>query len=160
MTIKVGDHLPNATVKQITKDGFQDADTQNLFKGKTIALFGLVGAFTPPCSNVHLPSFAKNMDEFKRKGIEVVCVAVNDPFALAAWGKLEISHPDIIFLADWSAEFSKAMGLTFDGSKNGLGIRSKRYNMLVKDGVVAIFNLEEDSGVCTVSAAETLLKAL
>lgn len=160
MTIKVGDHLPIVTLKRITNDGFQDTDTDTLFKGKTVALFGLPGAFTPPCTNIHLPSFSKSMDEFKSRGIEVMCVAVNDPFVLAAWGKSENSHPDIIFLADWNADFAKAIDLTIDGSKAGLGLRSKRYNMLVKDGVVTILNAEEDSGVCTVSHAETLLRAL
>jgi peroxiredoxin len=160
MTIQIGNPLPNVTLKQITLNGFQDVNTETLFKGKTIALFAIPGAFTPTCTNIHLPGFVKSMEEFKAKGVDVMCLGVNDPFVMAAWGKYTNSHPDIGLLADWNAEFTKAVGLDFDGSGAGLGVRSKRYSMLVKDGVVVQLNVEESPSACELSSAETLLKAI
>jgi len=160
MTIKVGDHLPNVTIKQITPEGFHDVNTENLFKGKLVALFGVPGAFTPTCSIIHLPGFNEKMEEFKTRGVEVMCLAVNDPFVMAAWGKHTNAHPDITFLADWNADFSKAMGLTFDGSGAGLGLRSSRFSMYVKDRIVTILNMEENPGKCDLTSANILLKAL
>jgi len=160
MTIKIGDRLPKITLKQITKDGFQDVNTESLFKDKTVALFAVPGAYTPTCSTIHLPGFSKTMDQFKTKGVEVMCLSINDPFVMEAWGKSTHTHPDIGLLADWNADFTKAIGLTFDGSAAGLGLRSSRYSMLVKDGIVTVLNIEENPSKCEVSSAETLLKTL
>lgn len=160
MTIQIGDHLPSITLKQITSDGFKDVTTGTLFQGKTIALFAIPGAFTPTCTTIHLPGFNKKMDEFQAKGIEVYCLSVNDPFVMAAWGKHTQAHPDLGLLADWNAEFTKAIGLSFDGSGAGLGLRSQRYSMLVKDGIVENLYIEEKPGECNLSSAEHLLKSI
>lgn len=160
MTIQVGNPIPNSTIKQVTPDGFQDVNMENYSKGKTIAIFAVPGAFTPVCSTIHLPGFNKVMDQFKSKGIEVVCLSVNDPFVMKAWGEATNSHPDMTLLADWDGQFTKAVGLEFDGSGAGLGLRSQRYSMLVKDGVVTVLNIEDSTGVCDKSSADHLLKAI
>lgn len=160
MTIQIGDRLPSLTLKQVTSKGTQDVDTDALFKGKTVALFALPGAFTPVCTSIHLPGFAKTMDQFKAKGVDVLCLSVNDPFVMEAWGKSVNSHPDIALLADWNADFTKAVGLTLDASGAGLGLRSLRYSMLVKDGIVTALNVEESPSACDLSSADFLLKTL
>jgi peroxiredoxin len=160
MTIQIGDRLPYLTLKKVTTNGVQDVNTDSLFKGKTVALFALPGAFTPTCTTTHLPGFSAKMDQFKSKGIDVMCLSVNDPFVMEAWGKSTQAHPDLGFLADWNAEFTKAVGLTLDGSVAGLGLRSLRYSMLVKDGVVTALNVEENPSVCNLSSADQLLKKL
>lgn len=160
MAIQVGEPLPKTILKQITPNGFQDVNTESLFKGKTVALFAIPGAFTPVCTTVHLPGFSNKMAEFKAKGIDVMCLSVNDPFVMEAWGKSTNSHPDIALLADWNADFTKAVGLTLDGSGAGLGLRSLRYSMLVKDGIVTALFVEESPGKCDVTSADTLLKTL
>jgi glutaredoxin/glutathione-dependent peroxiredoxin len=160
MTVQIGDQLPNVTLKQITPDGFQDVNTESIFTGKTIALFAIPGAFTPICTTVHLPGFNEHLAQFKAKGVEVICLSVNDPFVLAAWAKDTNSSPDIGLLADWNADFTNAIGLSFDGSGAGLGLRSKRYSMLVKNGIVENLYIEESPGTCNLSSADNLLKAL
>ncbi|MBM3468450.1 MAG: peroxiredoxin [Alphaproteobacteria bacterium] len=160
MAIQVGDSLPQTTLKQVTPSETKDIQTDSLFKGKTVALFAIPGAFTPTCTNIHMPGFNKHMDTFKAKGVEVACLAVNDPFVMDAWAKATNSHSDILILADWNADFTKAVGLTLDGSGAGLGLRSLRYSMLVKDGVVAVLNIEPSAGACDISSADTLLKSL
>jgi len=160
MTIQIGDRLPDITVKQITPSGTQDVTTESLFKGRTVALFAIPGAFTPTCTSVHLPGFSQKMGQFKTKDIAVMCLSVNDPFVMEAWGKSANSHPDIALLADWNADFTKAIGLTLDGSGAGLGLRSLRYSMLVKDGIVINLNVESNPGQCDVSSADALLKTL
>jgi len=159
MVIQVGDRLPVVMLKKITASGVQDVSTKSLFQGKTVALFAVPGAFTPVCTATHLPGFSARMDQFQSRGIDVMCLSVNDPFVMKAWGESTQSHPDIALLADWNAEFSKAVGLTLDASGAGLGLRSLRYSMLIKDGVVATLNLEQSPGVCDVSGADHLLKA-
>lgn len=160
MAIQIGDHLPNINIKQVTPSGTQDTNTESLFKGKTVALFGIPGAFTPICTTVHLPGFNQKMDQFKTKGIAVMCLSVNDPFVMEAWQKQANSHPDITLLADWNADFTKAVGLTLDASGAGLGLRSLRYSMLVKDGIVTALNVEPNPGQCDLSSADALLKSL
>lgn len=160
MTIQIGDRLPKTTLKKITTSGTEDINTEALFKGKTVALFALPGAFTPVCTTVHLPGFSKKMDQFKAKGVDVMCLSVNDPFVMAAWGQSVHSHPDIALLADWDAEFTKAVGLTLDGSGAGLGLRSLRYSMLIKDGVVTALNVETSPSACELSSADFVLKTL
>jgi len=160
MAIQIGDHLPNINIKQVTPSGAQDTNTGSLFKGKTVALFAIPGAFTPVCTTTHLPGFNQKMDQFKTKGVAVMCLSVNDPFVMEAWGKSANSHPDIALLADWNADFTKAVGLTLDASGAGLGLRSLRYSMLVKDGIVTALNVEPNPGQCDLSSADALLKSL
>lgn len=160
MTIKIGDQLPTIPLKQVTTKGIEDVNTATLFKGKKVALFAIPGAFTPVCSTIHLPGFTQKIGEFKAKGIEVMCLSVNDPFVMEAWGKATSAHPDITLLADWNADFTKTMGLTLDATAAGLGLRSLRYSMMITDGVVTALNVEPSAGQCEVSSAETLLKTL
>ncbi len=161
MTIAIGDKLPAATFKVRTADGLADMTTEELCAGKTVALFAVPGAFTPTCSAKHLPSYLDNLDALKAKGVDTVaCVAVNDAFVLGAWAKGQEADGKIVMLADGTAAFTKALGLDFDGSGAGLGTRSKRYSMLVKDGVVTALNVEASPGVMEVSGADRLLAGL
>lgn len=161
MAISVGDRLPDATFFTMTADGPSQVSTADAFAGKTVALFAVPGAFTPTCSAQHLPSFIANADALKAKGVDdIACTSVNDIFALSAWGKSQDADGKITMLADPDAAFAKALDLSFDGSAFGLGIRSARYAMLVKDGVVAALNVEESPGGFEVSSAEKLLDDL
>jgi len=159
MTIQVGDRLPEVLLKKVTPSGSQDIHSEDLFRGKTVALFAIPGAFTPVCTSIHLPGFTKKMDHFKAKGIDVMCLAVNDSFVIDAWGKATHAHPDITLLSDWNADFTKAIGLTLDASGAGLGLRSKRYSMLIKDGVVMTLNIEAVPSECHISSADSLLQS-
>ena len=161
MPIKVGDRLPNATFRIMTPDGPKPKTTDEVFKGKKVVLFAVPGAFTPTCSKNHLPGFVKNADTIKGKGIDAIAVtSVNDPFVQDAWKKQSDPDNKIEFLADGSADFAKALGLELDASANGLGIRSKRYSMLVEDGVVKSLNIEDAPGKADISGADNLLKQL
>jgi glutaredoxin/glutathione-dependent peroxiredoxin len=158
MPINVGDKLPNATFRVMTSEGPKPKTTDEVFKGRKVALFAVPGAFTPTCTNLHMPSFLNNIDAFKAKGVDAVAVtAVNDPFVMREWAKSTGGDGKIDFLADGAAEFAKAVDLAFDGSGNGLGIRSKRYSMLVEDGVVKKLNIEEAPGKCDISGGQALL---
>src|ERR1700724_319178 len=137
MAIKVGDRVPNGSFTVMTGDGPKPMSTDELFKGKKVVLFAVPGAFTPTCHKNHMPGFVKNADAIKAKGIDAIAVtAVNDVFVMDAWKKASGAEGKIEFLADGSADFAGALGLALDASANGLGIRSKRYCMLVDDGVV------------------------
>jgi peroxiredoxin len=161
MPIKVGDKLPNATFRVMTADGPKPKTTDDIFKGKKVALFAVPGAFTPTCSNLHLPSFLNNADAFKAKGIDTIAVTgVNDVFVMEAWKKANNAGGKVEFLADGNADFAKAIGMELDASGNGLGIRSKRYSMLIDNGVVKQFNLEENPGEAKTSSAENMLSSL
>jgi peroxiredoxin len=161
MTIKVGDHLPNATFTVMTPDGAKSKTTDEVFKGKKVVLFAVPGAFTPTCHNNHLPGFVKNAAAIKGKGVDSIAVtAVNDVFVMSAWQKASNPDGSIEFLADGSAEFAKGLGLVADLVSRGLGIRSQRYAMLVEDGVVKRLNLEDSPGKAEISSADNLLKAL
>jgi peroxiredoxin len=158
MTIGVGERLPEVKLRVMTADGPATKTTSELFGGKKVALFGVPGAFTGTCSNKHLPGFLQNADAFKAKGIdEIVVTGVNDVFVMEAWKRESGAAGKIEFIADGNGEFAKAIDLTFDGSGFGLGTRSKRYSMLVEDGVVKSLNVEESPGKVDVSGAETLL---
>ena len=160
MTIKVGDRIPSVKLKQMTKDGVKDITTDELFKGKKVALFALPGAFTPTCSAKHLPGFVQNAEAIKGKGVSTIaCLSVNDAFVMDAWGKNQNVGEKVVMLADGNADFTKAVGLEMDGTGYGMGLRSKRYSMLVDDGVVKQLNLEKP-GAFEVSNAETMLKQL
>ncbi|ORE97432.1 peroxiredoxin [Aurantimonas sp. 22II-16-19i] len=161
MTIAVGDKIPNATVKTRTEDGPADLSTESIFSGKTVVLFGVPGAFTPTCSMNHLPGFLTHNDEFRQKGVDTIAVvAVNDIFVMGAWEKSTEASGKILFLSDGNGEFTKALGLDIDLSVAGLGTRSKRYSMLVEDGVVKQLNIEESPGQADKSSAEALLEQM
>ncbi len=158
--IKVGDKLPEANFITPTADGPKPITGDEVFKGKRVALFAVPGAFTPTCSAKHLPSFKEKNAELKGKGVDTVaCVAVNDPFVMGAWAKDQGVGDQILMLSDGNGAFAKALGLDQDLSRLGLGTRSKRYSMLVKDGVVEQLNVE-DGGEYKVSSAEYLLGQL
>jgi len=157
MTIKIGDKVPEATFIEATADGPQPRSTADIFAGKTIAFFAVPGAFTPTCSAKHLPSFRDAADEFSSKGVdEIVCTSVNDAFVMDAWGDAANVDGKIRMLADGNGAFAKAMGLELDASGFGMGARSQRYSMLVKDGVIAELNVE-DGGAFEVSSGEYML---
>jgi peroxiredoxin len=158
MPIKVGDHLPNAKFRVGTPEGPAWKTTDEIFKGKKVVLFGVPGAFTPTCNNLHLPSFLNNAAQFKAKGVDTIAVtAVNDVFVMNEWRKAAAAEGKIEFLADGNGEFAKGIDMAFDGSGAGLGTRSKRYSMLVEDGVVKTVNIEDAPGKCDISGGEALL---
>lgn len=160
MTIKAGDKLPNVTLTLATAEGPKPVSSSELFKGKTVALFAVPGAFTPTCSAKHLPGFKQQAPTLKGKGVDAIaCLSVNDAFVMRAWGEDQAVGEDILMLADGNGEFTKAVGLEMDGSKFGLGQRSQRYSMIVKDGVVDKLNVEE-GGEFRVSSAEHMLGQL
>ena len=161
MTIKVGDRLPDATFKVNRGGDMVDVDIAELTKGKKIVLFAVPGAFTPTCHAKHVPSYLEHYDALKAKGVDTIaCVAVNDPFVLAEWEKTQNCGGKIMLLSDGNAEFTKAIGLDFDGSGFKLGIRSMRYAMIVEDGVVKTLAVEEAPPMMEVSGAAHILKAL
>ena len=159
MAINVGDHLPSVPLTLATPDGPQPTTSDEFFKGKKVALFAVPGAFTPTCSARHLPSYVDKAAELKAKGIdEIVGTSVNDAFVMGAWNQHQGSE-DITMLADGNGEFAKAVGLTMDGSKFGMGTRSQRYSMVVNDGVVEQLNVEAP-GAYEASSAEHMLEQM
>jgi peroxiredoxin len=160
MTIKVGDKIPNVTISQATAEGPKPVSTEEFFKGKTVALFALPGAFTPTCSAKHLPGFKQHAPDLKAKGVDTIaCLSVNDAFVMRAWGEDQAVGDDIVMLGDGNGEFTKAVGLEMDGSRFGMGLRSQRYSMIVKDGVVKELNVEQ-GGEFRVSSADYMLAQL
>lgn len=158
--IKAGDALPDVQFNVPGSEGMKQMRTAEIFAGKTVALFAVPGAFTPTCSARHLPSFRDLAGDLKGLGIDVIaCTSVNDHFVMGAWAKEQLTGDGIMMLADGSGEFAKAIGLDADFSKFGMGLRSKRYSMIVKDGVVSQLNVEE-AGEYKVSSAEYLLGQL
>ena len=161
MSIAAGDRLPDAAFRVMGPDGIKEITTRDVFAGKKVVLFAVPGAFTPTCHLKHLPGFIESANEFKRMGIDTVaCVAVNDPFVLAAWAETSGGKGKVLFLSDGNAEFTKKIGMDFDGSGVGLGTRSKRYAALIKDGVVEALNVEDSPGVAVESTAAKLLDRL
>lgn len=161
MTIKVGDKLPESKFRVMTADGVQVKTTDDIFKGKKVALFAVPGAYTGTCHKMHMPSIFLNAYALKDKGVDTIAVvSVNDAFVMNAWKRDTDQRDEAIFLADGNAEFTKAIGLELDASGNGLGIRSKRYSMLVEDGKVTKFNLEAVPSKVEVSGGDTLLSQL
>jgi len=161
MTIQVGDKIPSVTLKQMTPEGPKDITTDELFRGKKVALFAVPGAFTPACSQRHLPGYVDKAADIKAKGVdEIACVAVNDVFVMTAWGKEQKAEGRVRMLADGSGDFVRALGLELDLSKMGLGTRSKRYSMLVDNGVVKSLNVEQQPGQVEGSGADAMLRAL
>lgn len=161
MTIQVGDRLPQATFRIMTPEGPAAKTTDDVFKGRKVVLVGVPGAFTPTCHRNHLPGYAARAEEFKAKGIDAIAVtAVNDVFVMDAWAKSSGAAGTVEFLADGNGDFAKALGLAYDGTGFGLGIRSQRYSMVVNDGVAEAINIEDSPGKADLSGAENLLKAL
>ncbi len=157
MTIKVGDTLPTATFMTMTAEGPRPITTDEIFKGKKVAVFALPGAFTPTCSAKHLPGFRDHAADFKSKGVDsIVCISVNDVFVMGAWAKDQNVGDTVTLLADGNGDFTSAIGLEMDGSKFGMGKRSQRYSMIVDDRVVKSLNVEE-GGEFKVSAADYTL---
>ena len=158
MPIASGERLPDVTLRTMTETGPKPITTAEIFSGKTIVLFGVPGAFTPTCHKTHLPGFLKEAEAFKAKGVDgIAVVEVNDPFVMGMWAKETGGEGVITFLADGSADFAKATGLDIDLSAGGLGIRCRRFSMLVEDGVVQKLNIEEAPGKAELSSAETLI---
>ena len=162
MTINVGDKIPSVTLKQLTPEGVKEFTTDEIFRGKKVILFAVPGAFTPACSQRHLPGYVDKAANLKAKGIdEVACVAVNDAAVLTAWGRDQKSEGKVTLLADGSGDFARALGLELDLTKGGLGMRSKRYAMLVDNGVVKSLSVEaQQPGQVEASSAEAMLRAL
>jgi peroxiredoxin len=157
MAISVGDKIPSAKLK---RTDMSDITTDEIFGGKKVVVFAVPGAFTPTCSNQHLPGFVAKASEIKAKGVdEVVCMSVNDAFVMKAWGEAQGTGDGVTMLADGNAEFASALGLDFDGSGIGFGTRAQRFAMVVNDGVVELLNVEAPMKF-EVSDADTILAAL
>lgn len=162
MTISKGAKLPDATLVKMGEKGPEPVALGDKLKGRKVALFAVPGAFTPTCHSAHVPSFIRTKDDFAAKGVdEIICISVNDPFVMKAWGEATgATEAGITMLSDASSEFTKAIGMDFDAPPAGLVARSKRYAMLVDDGVVTVFHPEESPGTCDVSGGEALLAAI
>ncbi len=162
MTLSPGDRLPAATFMEFGAGGVASVESDALTAGRRVALFAVPGAYTRICSAQHLPSFIRTADAFAAKGVtEIVCVSVNDPFVMRAWGEATgAGAAGIRMLADAEGAFTRAIGMDFTNPAVGLFGRSRRYSMLVEDGVVRILNVEAGTGQCEISAGETLLAAL
>jgi glutaredoxin/glutathione-dependent peroxiredoxin len=160
MTIAVGEKIPSAKLKTMTAEGPKDISTDDIFNGKKVVLFAVPGAFTPTCSAKHLPGFVEKAAEIKAKGIDTIaCLAVNDAFVMGAWGKAQNTGDKVLMLADGAAAFTKQLGLDLDLTGPGMGVRSKRYAMLVDNGTVKALQVEAP-GAFEVSSADAILKAL
>ena len=160
MTVKTGDHVPSQPLSVVTADGVDKVSSQNYFAGKTVVVLAVPGAFTPTCSARHLPGFKDHRAAFTAKGVDVVaCTSVNDAFVMRAWAKDQGISDEVVMLADGNGDFARAMGLSFDGSGFGMGERSQRYAMIVKDGVISGLFVEAP-GEFKVSSAEYVLEQL
>lgn len=157
MTIKVGDSLPETTFMTMSAEGPKPAKTAEVFGGKKVALFAVPGAYTPTCHKQHMAGFVEKYDELKKKGFDVVaCTSTNDIFVLSHWAKDSKADGKIVMLADGSAEFAKKIGLDIDLNARGMGVRSKRYSMIVENGMVKSLNVEELPPNHDISSAATL----
>jgi peroxiredoxin len=159
--IKVGDKLPNTTFRTIEDGKAAPKTTDEIFKGKRVVLVGLPGAFTPTCHKNHVPGFVQNAATIRAKNVDTIAVtAVNDHWVMHNWGEVVGGTGKMLFLADNNGDFAKAIGLEFDATGGLGGIRSKRYSMLVEDGVVKVLNVEPETGKAEVTSADNLIKAL
>jgi len=160
MTIRVGDTIPSMKLMMATADGPKEISTDDIFKGKTVVLFAVPGAFTPTCSAKHLPGFVQNAGAIKAKGVDIIaCIAVNDAFVMGAWGKDQGTGEAVVMLADGSAAFAKSLGLELDLIGRGMGMRSQRYALVAKDGQVTHLGIEAPGGF-EASKAEAILSIL
>ncbi|WP_050931546.1 peroxiredoxin [Aestuariivita boseongensis] len=162
MTISQGATLPDATLVQLGENGPEAVSIADKTKGRKVVIFAVPGAFTPTCHSAHVPSFVRTKDQFDAKGVdEIICVSVNDPFVMKAWGEATgATAAGLTMLSDAQSEFTKAIGMDFDAPPAGLIARSKRYAMLVEDGTVTLLHQEENPGACEISAGEGLLDAM
>ena len=162
MTISKGDTLPDATLLQMGADGPEEVKLADKTKGRKGVIFAVPGAYTPTCHSAHVPSFTRTKDQFDAKGVdEVICVSVNDPFVMGAWGEATgATAAGITMLGDPESSFTKAIGMDFTAPPVGLMARSKRYAMLVEDGKISLLHEEENPGACEVSAGEAMLAAM
>ncbi len=158
MAIQVGDKIPSVVLKKLDESGLKDQSTDEIFKNRNVVLFGVPGAFSPTCSLKHLPGYIENLPAFKELGIDVVCMAVNDPFVMSAWTRFAKAE-EITMLADGNATFTKALGLRLDGTSYGLGQRCQRFALYAENGIVKIVAVEKP-GAFEVSDAEEMLKAV
>ena len=160
MAIQVGDSIPSVTLKLLGDDGMEEVSTEALFAGQKVVLFSVPGAYTPTCTARHLPGFVEHIDDFKAKGVDrVICMAVNDPFVMKAWGVQGGADGKVTMLPDGNGTFTKALGLEMDGSAFGLGERSQRFALIAEDGKVTTLAVEPGGGL-EVSSAEKMLEAL
>jgi len=160
MAIAVGDKIPSAKLKTMTAEGPKDISTDDIFSGKKVVLFAVPGAFTPTCSAKHLPGFVEKAADIRGKGVDTIaCLAVNDAFVMGAWGKAQNTGDKVLMLADGAAAFTKQLGLDLDLTGPGMGVRSKRYAMVVDNGTVKALQVEAP-GAFEVSSADAILKAL
>jgi peroxiredoxin len=158
MTIQVGDRIPEVVLKRL-REGMESVDTRTLFDGHKVVLFAIPGAFTPTCSEKHLPGYIEHFDEFRQRGIEVYCMAVNDPFVMRAWGRSQSAPDGLQLVSDGNAELTRALGLEMDASASGMGVRSRRFALYAEDGVVKALWVE-DPGEFKISAADYVLAHL
>ena len=159
--VAVGDTIPSVSLKHLTAEGMSEITTDEVFKGKKVVMFGVPGAFTPTCSAKHLPGFVDHVDAIKAKGVaEVVCLSVNDPFVMKAWGEQQGAGDKVMLLPDGNGELTKALDLELDVSAAGLGTRSKRFAMIVDDAKVTHLAVEDAPGGVEVTSAEKILEAL
>jgi peroxiredoxin len=161
LTISVGDKLPELTLKESTSKGMNEVTTSDIFAGRKVVLFAVPGAFTPTCHREHLPGYLQNRETILAKGVdEIVVIAVNDGFVMSAWAGATGGDGKIRYLADWDAAFTRAIGMDRDLSAGTLGIRSRRYSMIVEDRVVKAINIEDAPGQAVTSGAVALLEQL
>lgn len=161
MTIQIGDTLPNVTLKRVGDNGLEDVNFSDYIKGRKVVLFAVPGAFTPSCTMKHLPGYVANADKIKASGVdEIICLSVNDPFVMKAFGEQANAAGKVTMMPDWKAELVSAMGLTFDGAGAGLGLRAKRFSMIVENGVVKELQVEEAPSNVELSGAEACLVKL
>ena len=161
MTISVGDKLPDVKMVKATENGPEQVSSADYFKGKKVALFSVPGAFTPTCSAKHLPGYVDKAEDLRAKGVDtIVCLAVNDAFVMGAWGQQQGANGKVMMVADGNAELTKKLGLEMDGSGFGMGTRSLRYSMIVRDSVVETLNVEQNPGKAVASGVENLLSQL
>jgi peroxiredoxin len=158
MSIQVGQTLPDVEIQAIG-DGIEQTRTGQLFAGRKVVLFAVPGAFTPTCSNRHLPGYVQHFAEFQRRGVEVMCLAVNDAYVMQAWANAQHVPPGLPMLADGNGSFTRALGLELDGSGYGMGLRARRFALYAEDGVVKQLHVEAP-GEFRVSTAEAMLEAL
>jgi glutaredoxin/glutathione-dependent peroxiredoxin len=162
MTLSVGDKLPNASLGRLGEDGPEQVDLNAMIKGKKVVIFALPGAFTPTCSSAHLPSFIRAANQLRAKGVaEIICISVNDIFVMKAWDDATgATDAGIHCLADGDSAFTTTIGMDYSVPETGMMSRSKRYAMIVEDGIITTLNVEEARGVCDVSGGETILDLL
>ncbi|HKE17356.1 MAG TPA: peroxiredoxin [Kofleriaceae bacterium] len=159
--IQVGQKIPSLKLRKVTATGVDEVSTEDFFGGRKVILFSVPGAFTPTCSNTHLPGYVANADKLKGRGVaEIACLSVNDPFVMRAWGEKQNSNDAVTMLADGNAELTRALGIEIDLSIAGLGVRSKRAALLVEDGVVKSIEVEAKPSDVTGSGAEACLAKL